>query len=131
MQAVYEEFKDEIAIIALDPYSTDTNAEIKTFRDQKGLTFQVAQDTIGLVNAFSNYAWGFPTSIVVDRYGMICLAECSGIVDYAPFRAMFTHFTSDNYQSSIIDNIDDLVAAYPSATADLLTPTIQRKREFD
>ena len=130
MQTVYEEYKNDVAIIALNPYSSDTEAKIRAFRDQHGLTFQVAQDTIGLVDAFSTYAWGFPTSIVVDRYGMICLAECSGIVDYTPFRAMFSFFTSDGYQSTIIDNIDELVAAY-TPTADVTVPVTQRKKESD
>ncbi len=116
MQSVYEEYSDRVAIIALNPYSSDTNEEIRAFQEAKGLTFPMAQDTAKLSVAFGNYIFGFPTSIVVDRYGMICLAESGGIVSEEPFRAIFDHFTGPDYQQAIIENIDDLLPSPQVAT---------------
>ena len=111
MQSVYEEYSDKVAIIALNPNSADTNEEIKAFQEEKGLTFPMAQDTAHISIAFSEYLWGYPTSVVVDRYGMICIAEAGGIVSEEPFRAIFDHFTGTDYQQAIIENISDLLPA--------------------
>ena len=70
MQSVYEEYSDKVAIIALNPYPEDSNDAVKAFRDQYGLTFQMAKDYTTLIEAFG--VEGYPTSVLVDRYGVIC-----------------------------------------------------------
>ena len=54
LQAAYEEYQDDIAVIALNPF-TDFNTlnEITQFKEYFGLTFDVAFDDIGLASAFS------------------------------------------------------------------------------
>jgi peroxiredoxin len=127
MQSVYEEYQDEVAIIAINPYSSDTLSEIQTFKEQRGLTFPMARDTIGLNDAFGEYTWGYPTSVVVDRYGMICFAECNGIVSEEPFRALFDFFTKEDYTPTTLGSIKDLLSTPQEISLSLDIP---KKREY-
>lgn len=106
MDAVYEEYADKIAIIALDPYQSDSIEAIKIFKADMELSFDVAKDTTTLSSAFN--VTGFPTSVGVDRYGVVCFIESGGILSEKPFRAMFDHFTAANYEQKLLNSIDEL-----------------------
>ena len=108
MQSVYERYQDKVAIIALDPYTSDTEEAIKSFRDEMGLTFQMAKDFTSLTQAFGDFIQGYPTSVIVDRYGVICAVECGGIVSEKPFVAIFDHFTGDKYEQKLIEDLEEL-----------------------
>jgi len=106
MQSAYEKYKDDIEVIALNNYSGDNDNAVKEFKATMGLTFPVAKDYSRLGSAFS--LAGYPTSIVVDRYGTICLIEVGGLTSEKPFTAVFEHFTSDNYEQKLLKSIDEL-----------------------
>ena len=105
MQNSYEKFSDDIAIIALDPidYFLD---DIIQFKSEYGLTFDVAQDLSGLYEAFD--VTGYPTSVMIDRYGVICLIEPGAITNQGAFDRLFAHFTSDNYEQKLVVDYNDI-----------------------
>lgn len=116
MNQVYEEYKDKIAIIAVDPL--DTMSDVQSFYnsfDTDGstdtyelLSFDVAtDDDASLAVAFGIEA--YPTSVVIDRYGMIALIEDGAITSQKPFTVMFDHFTKENYEQQIITNLEDMI----------------------
>ena len=106
MQSAYEQFKDDIEVIALNNYAGDNETTVKEFKANMGLTFPVAKDYSRLGSAF-NLA-GYPTSILVDRYGTICLIEVGGLTSEKPFIATFQHFSSENYEQKLFSSIDEL-----------------------
>jgi len=122
MDSVYKQYKDQVEIVALN-HSTlqgDSEEGIKAFKDRfyddyvgggatGGLSFPMAKDYTGMGPAFN--LEGYPTSVVVDRYGVICLIESGGIVSETPFIAMFDHFTADNYEQKLLNNLDELTPA--------------------
>ena len=122
MDAVYQQYKDKIEIVALN-HSTlkgDSEEGIKAFKDRfyddyvgegatGGLSFPMAKDHTGMQSAFE--LEGYPTSVIVDRYGVICMIEAGGIVSETPFIAMFDHFTSENYEQRIFHSLDELMPA--------------------
>ena len=121
MNSVYERYKDQIEIVALNHYGSDTEEAVKAFKDQffenydadeattGGLSFPMAKDYTNMGTAFG--LEGYPTSIVVDRYGVICMIEAGGIVSETPFIAMFDHFTNDNYEQKLFSSLDELTPA--------------------
>ena len=109
LQSAYEKYQDDIEVIALNNYPTDTDATVKNFKNSMGLTFPVAKDPSRLGSAFGLV--GYPTSIMVDRYGTICLIEVGGLTSEKPFVALFDHFASDKYQQQIFNSIDELTPA--------------------
>ena len=122
MDSVYQQYKDQIEIVALNHSSLSGDSEegIKRFKNNfyedyvgdgrtGGLSFPMAKDNTGMNAAFA--LEGYPTSVVVDRYGVICMIEAGGIVSEAPFVAMFEHFTAENYEQKIFRNLDELMPA--------------------
>lgn len=106
MQSAYEKYSDDIAVIALNNYPTDTLEDVKLFKQNMGLTFDVAKDYTTLGSAFN--VTGYPTSIMVDRYGTICLIEVGGLTSEKPFVAVFDHFSAVNYEQQLLNSIDEL-----------------------
>ena len=107
MQSAYEKYKDDFAIIALDPLAEDNIVDIGSYQSQMGLTFDVSQDLIGLAAAFG--VEGYPTSVIVDRYGVISMIEAGAITSQRAFDVIFEHFTADDYEQKLVVNYEDIV----------------------
>lgn len=105
MQEAYEKYQDKVGAIALDPM--DDNAAVEGFKGSMGLTFPMAACQPAWSSTFS--IQGYPTSIVVDRYGMICLIEVGGLTSSRPFNSIFEAFSADDYQQKIYNSLDEVV----------------------
>ena len=105
MQEAYEKYQDKVGVIALDPM--DDNAAVEGFKGSMGLTFPMAACQPAWSSTFS--IQGYPTSIVVDRYGMICLIEVGGLTSSRPFNSIFEAFSADDYQQKIYNSLDEVV----------------------
>lgn len=106
MDEVYKEYRDSVEIMALSPQ--DTDKDIAAFMEnyaadlpEGGLTFPVAYDEQGIIAKFQPS--GAPTSIIVDRYGVVCLIVTGAMSGYQ-FKAIFDHFTADDYEQQIIED---------------------------
>ena len=116
MNTVYGDYKDKIAIIAIDPI--DDMADIKSFYNSfdtdtttdtyELLTFDVASDDDALL-AMAFGIENYPTSVVIDRYGMISLIEEGAITSQKPFTVIFDHFTATKYDQQVITDINDMI----------------------
>ena len=107
MQSVYEDYSEDVAIIALNPYADDTIYDIDSFQSSYGLTFNVAQDLEGIANAFGVTA--FPTSVMVDRYGVVTLIHVGAITGERPFGLMFDSFIGEDYVQKLVYDVNELV----------------------
>ncbi len=106
MQEAYTQFEDSVGIVALDPLD---GQNVATFQSQMGLTFPMAACPATWSTTFG--ITGYPTSIAIDRYGVICLIEVGGLTSTRPFTSMFEHFTAENYEQRL----------FPNGLADLVT----------
>lgn len=106
MQDAYELYKDDIEIIAVSPL--DTAVAVKNYQTQRELTFNMATCPYSLAQAFS--VTGYPTSVMIDRYGVICVIESGAITSLRPFTSLFEHFASAEYNQKIAESIDDFYA---------------------
>ena len=111
MQKAYEKYKDDLAIIALDPPhasgNKDTLISISQYQSALGLTFDVAMDYSGLYSAFG--VEGYPFSAIVDCYGVICFIEPGAITSQRDFECIFEHFTRENYEQKLVYSKEDIV----------------------
>lgn len=108
MNEVYSEYKEDIEIIALDPYPNEDNAVVKAFQEQNRLDFIMASCPASWANTFG--ITGYPTSVFIDRYGTICLVEAGAITSKRPFVNAFDHFIAEDYKQKLCTNgIGDLV----------------------
>ena len=107
MEEAYQMYKDDVAIIALDSFAGDNNDSVAVFQQTMGLSFPMATCAPTWFAAFGTQ--GYPTSIIVDRYGVICLVETGGLTSLRPFTSMFEYFTGDNYKQKVITSLDEIV----------------------
>ncbi len=114
MEKVYQQYKDKVGIIALDPLEDATTVSL--YQGQKGLSFPMAACPAAWSNTFS--VGGYPTSIVVDRYGVICLMETGALTSQTPFASMFEYFSGDDYVQKLCPNgvADVIVPVKPTTT---------------
>lgn len=104
MEAAYQQYQDDIAIIAIDP--TDTSEEyIRNFVKDYGLSFYVAMDGAGLAARFNVSV--YPTTVIIDSEGIVSEIHASALVnpnnysdlDYCTrqFAAIFEKYTHAPY----------------------------------
>ena len=107
MNNAYNTYGDKVEILALDPYGTDSESDIATYKASMGLDFPMIKDYNALYAAFGVAA--FPTSVFIDRYGVICLIEEGALLGDQPFTVAFDHFTGDDYEQGLYQNVDSLI----------------------
>lgn len=102
MEEAYAQVQDDLAIIAVSVEPTDTDDVINAFKEELGLSIlPMAADTIGLTDCFA--CEGYPTSIMIDRYGVICWQETGSITSTDVFLRLFNAFIGDDYTQSLVD----------------------------
>lgn len=110
LEQAYEIYKNDIEVIALADTGHDSPAAVKAFKSNFQaesaesstpirLTFFMAADTISLHNRFGVNS--FPTTIIVDRYGVIAASHTGGQPSPEWWKALFLQYTSDDYQQNI------------------------------
>ncbi len=108
MSEVYERYSDSVEVLALSPLDNDD--DIAAYMEKyikegalpaEGLSFPIAYDNQGIIANFNPS--GAPTSIIVDRYGVICLVVV-GAMSTHQFEAIFDYFTADDYQQQLIED---------------------------
>ncbi|MBP3401656.1 MAG: redoxin domain-containing protein [Clostridia bacterium] len=107
MQSAYEDYTDDVAIIALNPYADDTAYDVSEFKSSYELTFDMAKEYSGIASAFGVNA--YPTSVMVDRYGVITLIHVGAITAERPFTLMFDAFIGENYEQKLVYDVNDIV----------------------
>lgn len=103
---VFKDYNDDVAIVALDPL--DGEDAVKSFAADMPLSFPMASCTSSWANAFD--IQGYPTSVFIDRYGVICLIESGAITSRRPLINVFDHFTSGEYTQKLCNGVGDLVS---------------------
>ncbi len=107
MEELYQEYKDDIEIIALNPL--EDNLAVKPFQEQQRLSFPMAACPSSWANTFG--IQGYPTSVFIDQYGVVCIIESGAITSKRPFISTFDHFISDSYKQKLcVNGVADLVS---------------------
>ena len=117
IQKAYEKYGDEIEIIGINAYPTDRESAVIQFLkyfaedgyytdDGCALTFPMAIDTLGIQSAFGITA--NPTTVIIDRYGVVSMFQVGAVVSERYFINAFRHYTADNYEQALYSSIYDL-----------------------
>jgi len=115
MEEAYQMFKEDVGVIAVDPL--EESAVVGGYQSSMGLTFPMAACPAAWSMTFG--VTGYPTSIIIDRYGMICLIEVGGLTSLRPFTSIFEHFSADDYKQKIFNSLDELITnVKPTYTMD-------------
>ncbi len=107
LQKAYEEYADQIALLAISPDPKDTDDMIRTYRENMGLTFPMGKCDNRWVDVMARL--GNPTTVIIDRYGRICVLETGGMPE-GVFEAVFEHFVAEDYKQILIDDMETFAA---------------------
>ncbi len=105
LEQAYGAYKDRLEVIAINPYD-GTDATVSAYAEQLGLTFPVASADRFWQSAMNLRA--YPTTVVVDRYGMICLVHVGAVTNPEPFTKLFDFVTSDDYVQKTYQSIEEM-----------------------
>ena len=130
LQSAYEKYQGDVEVIALNDVYFDDEAAVKAFKEEMGLTFPVAKSDSALGIAFDLV--GYPTSIMIDRYGTICLIQIGAAFGEETFVNAFDYFAADNYEQKLFNSIDDIPPAQSvpeETTPEVTTPEVTTPEE--
>lgn len=97
LEQAYKEYRNDVEVIALS--DRDSNTAVKGFKVAGNYSFFMAADSLNLYVRFQ--VSNFPTTIIVDRYGVIAARHEGSQPSPDWWRALFLQFTDDNYQQHI------------------------------
>ena len=110
VEEVYQEYGDLMEIIAVDPMPNETNDHVTEMKNRLGLSFPMAKCDIGF-NAGNFGQGGYPTSVFIDRYGMVALIINGAFPNKYTLETLVRHFTAEDYTQKIVTSLDDVVSA--------------------
>ena len=102
MEAAYEQYQDKVAVVALSTEPEDNDELLAAYVASHGMTFTVGRDEPGFASKFD--IQGIPTSVVIDRNGVICLIETGSITNSAIFATIFDMYSSEDYAEPVLLN---------------------------
>ncbi len=114
LQQAYAAYGDQVAVIAMNPtdISGDSEQTIAQFRAEHGLTLPMAACSGQWFSALG--LSGYPATVMIDRYGVVCLIEGQPVNEAATFEAAFQHFTAEPYQQKLLQALSQLhTVEYP------------------
>jgi peroxiredoxin len=105
MEQAYRQYREDVQIIALNP--VDPVEAVEILRKGSAVSFPMAVCPGAWVVEMG--VRGYPTSIFIDRDGVVCLIHPEGIDDAQALCTIFETFTADDYQRKIYLRIDELL----------------------
>lgn len=108
LQEAYTEYSDVLELLAIDPIDAD-NTQITAFAEELGLTFPMGAGDPAWEKAMK--IMGYPTTVVIDRYGTIALYHSGSIPDDQKFKDIFAFFTAEEYTQTVVEDIEELATS--------------------
>ena len=107
LQEGYEQLSDDIALLALNPVDS-TDEDIAQFQSNNGYTFTMSKCDPRWQNLLKLQL--FPTTVIIDRYGNICLIHSSSIESTDQFLGMVKYFIQDDYEQQFFKSAGQVPA---------------------
>ena len=111
LNTAYNKYKDKLEVLAINDYASDSLNNVKTYAQDKGLTLDMplVRGEYGSKASLSQFdSFGYPTTVVIDRYGMFSFIHTGAVTNTADWNKLFDFFTSDSYTPTIVDKIEDI-----------------------
>ncbi len=105
LQTASNVYSDDVAVIAINP-TIDKESDIKKYATQNELTIPLVKGEEAWITAFA--LRGFPTTVVIDRYGSIAFTHMGAVTEDGVFEKIFEFFTADDYKQTTVENISDI-----------------------
>ena len=107
VQEAYAEYSDDVALLAMNPVDGD-DAAIASYKSENGLTFPMAGCDPRWQNVMQIGA--YPTTVIIDRFGTICLVHGGMFTDSEGLKNALAYFTADDYEQTVFSSIEEIPA---------------------
>lgn len=108
IQEAYEQWNKEVAFLALNPVD-GTDEAINLYQAENALTFPMASCSVGFQSMLNLTA--YPTTVIVDRYGYVCLIHKGMFTDSSTLSNALSYFVQGNYETKTFDLIEQIPVA--------------------
>ena len=108
VQEAYDRYGKDVAFLALNPVD-GTNETVSNYRWENGLTFPMGICDPVYQDIFQIRA--YPTTLIIDRTGTICLSHVGMFSDSASLCNALNYFTQDSYEQKLFDTIEEIPEA--------------------
>ena len=105
MNEAYIQYASDIALIAMNPVN-NSEEDIAAFKSEVGLDFPVVMADPAWAQMLNLTA--YPTTVVIDRTGVISLFHVGSIDNADTFKQIFQYFTADDYVPGVVESLEDL-----------------------
>ncbi len=118
----YQNYSDSVEVLALNNYAGDTvddveyiqnsfyeyyNSQYGSIDRTGGLSFPMCYEDQGIGDAFN--LSGYPTTVVIDRYGVICFVYAGGLPSESYWSYILEAFIGDDYTQTLYTGMEELV----------------------
>lgn len=114
-QEAYTEYADKAVVLAMNPADTD-NEKIRAYAKEQGFTFPMGACDSKWLDAMN--VFGYPTTVVIDRYGMITLVNGAAFESTTEIKDVLKYFTAEDYAQAMVENYKDILTSEPEETVD-------------
>ena len=137
LNEAYNMFSDKIEILGLNSYALDDASAVAYFESSYGLTLDFPIGKVNnnfnpqrYINPMTNAECaGYPTSVFIDRYGVICAIEVGSMTSLTQWVSVFDHFTGDDYEQKLVVTLDELITrptpTYPQPSEEEIKEAVQ------
>ena len=105
IQEGFEQVSEDVAVLALNPVD-GTSEEVAQFQRDNGYTFSMGKCDPRWQNMLDIKA--YPTTVVIDRYGYICVMHTGGLDSTQDFLNMVNYFTDDDYEQKFFKSLGQI-----------------------
>ncbi len=120
LQKAWETRSDKLAVLALNPIDQDP-AAIAQFAQEMGLTFPVGTCAAEVQSALRLGA--YPTTVIIDRNGVISLIHEGGITGADVFGDIMDYFTAEDYQAGVVEDYTSILTPEDNVEEVINNPT--------
>ena len=112
IEEAYQRYKDQVAVVALSVEPNDTDAILSDYAAKHGMSFLVGHDDPDFNRKFRVSA--IPTSVVIDRSGVICLISVGSVPDPDVFSSLFSLYVGADYEGPLL--LNEMPVALPDVS---------------
>ncbi len=124
MQNAYTTYESVVDVIAVSIEASDDQSAVRDFKKQHSLTFPMAGQPAGSVISDHFNTASIPTSVLIDRYGVISYLHTGAITSTADFTNLFDKFINDDYKQTVIDSSAGENGNDNNGSTELAKPTV-------
>ena len=105
LEEAYKAYSDVIAVVGMNPVDQETE-DIADFQEEMETTFPMAAVDPLWANAMQIV--GYPTTVVIDRFGTICLIHMGAFTDVETVKDVFAYFTAVDYEPTVFKSVEEV-----------------------